>query len=152
MWFPFVIFPYTYINPYLTSHIGVYVCVRIYMDYVYTCAFTHIFITTHVIILIRTSYMCHPRYTFKVGLNLRRYEVPTYTHFNSYNAPYRALPPDSISLLRLGSSTHGYHGCLLVPSSGESHFLPHKSPCADSTIAPTHHFTGCFHHPKKQQC
>lgn len=96
--------------------------------------------------------MCHPRYTFKVGLNLRRYEVPTYTHFNPYNAPYRALPPDSISLFRLGSSTHGYHGCLLVPSSGESHFLPHKSPCADSTIAPTHHFTGCFHHPKKQQC
>lgn len=82
---------------------------------------SHIFITTHVIILIRTSYMCHPRYTFKVGLNLRRYEVPTYTHFNPYNAPYRALPPDSISLLRLGSSTHGYHGCLLV---GNPTFCP----------------------------
>lgn len=126
-------------------------CTHIYGLCVYVCVHTHIH--THTCNHTHKNITHVPSQVYlQGGIKFKEVRSTTYTHFNPYNAPYRALPTDPISLLCLGSSTHGCHGCLLVPSSGKSHFLPHKSPCADSIIAPTHHFTGCFHHPKKQQC
>lgn len=88
---------------------------------------THIQGHTH-----KNIHMCHPRYTFNVVLNLKRYEVCIYATFNPmalYPGPclQRCVKADPLPLLCLGSCPSGCRRCVLVPSSGESHFLPQSA-------------------------
>lgn len=61
--------------------------------HVYVCSHTHTTVPTYAIILIIT-HVCHPKCTFNVGSNLRRYEILTYTHFNPHVTPYKASPTE----------------------------------------------------------